>query len=286
LRPKDPDKAAEMCRKISYAVKNASDLTTKRKSDSHKGKRKDEEFINKIKTYEAKICSKCGMEKHKSDFGKCARNKSGLQDWCKSCKHDHYEENKNEISKKKKKYCFENKDVVFEQHRRYREKNKEIISLKKKLDYVNNQELYITKAREYYFEHRDYILNRTSEYQKLHKEEKKKYDLEYRNSVGGFEVRTKSANKRRRNIKNKKCTLTLKQWNEILKMQNHTCSMCGRKFDKNLKPTKDHIIPISNLYCPGLTFGNTQALCGSCNSKKNKNVDFMKAISELIYRGE
>lgn len=73
----------------------------------------------------------------------------------------------------------------------------------------------------------------------------------------------------KRKTGNLKNNLTALEWKIVLLAQNNTCLACGRKFADGLFPTKDHIIPASR--GGGLTMTNCQALCLSCNSRKNKN---------------
>ena len=67
--------------------------------------------------------------------------------------------------------------------------------------------------------------------------------------------------------------LTDEDWQKILNMQDYKCLACGGKFSDELRPERDHIIPISK--GGGLTFDNVQALCRSCNVRKfNKHIDY------------
>ena len=86
--------------------------------------------------------------------------------------------------------------------------------------------------------------------------------------------------KRRSRITATPCTLTHAQWRKIVASQENECNMCGRKFTKDLPPTKDHILPLTKGY--GLTFENTQALCKPCNSKKYNNIDYNLIQSWII----
>lgn len=57
----------------------------------------------------------------------------------------------------------------------------------------------------------------------------------------------------------------------IIEQQNNRCNVCGKRFTVEYPPTTDHIIPLSR--GGGLTFENVQALCKSCNSKKQTKID-------------
>jgi 5-methylcytosine-specific restriction endonuclease McrA len=72
-------------------------------------------------------------------------------------------------------------------------------------------------------------------------------------------------------VSNLECTLTLEEWNNIIKKQKNKCARCGKNFTKSRAPAKDHIIPASK--GGGLTRENVQALCKSCNSKKRDTLD-------------
>lgn len=112
---------------------------------------------------------------------------------------------------------------------------------------------------------------------KLHAKE---YQRERTHTIEGSVVESKSGLKRREAIKKTPNTLTEKQWLKILQMQQNKCQMCGREFSDVLKPERDHIIPLS--LGGGLTFGNTQALCHSCNSSKGSKCIIGKAMTEVF----
>lgn len=80
-------------------------------------------------------------------------------------------------------------------------------------------------------------------------------------------VKMRLKNQRRRAAKRRvKATLTLDEWNFIVKSQNGICVICGIK----KKLTIDHKIPLSK--GGEHTAANIQGLCHSCNSRKGDKI--------------
>lgn len=131
--------------------------------------------------------------------------------------------------------------------------------------------------RNYYTINKEKIIIRTTDYYNVNKENVLEYQKLYSKTEMGKLVQ--SRNRHKRKLNEGECTLTLLQWNSIIAEQNNCCNHCGRRFDKSLKPTKDHIIPVS--HGGSLTYENTQALCRSCNSRKGKKFEH-----ELKYLGD
>lgn len=255
-----------------------------------------------------KICTKCGIEKPISEFYKDKYHKDGLRSSCKECDRkfetsplrieymkNYREENREEIKIKKKEYYYNNIDVISANNAIYRLNHKEE---KKNYDreYVKRDPEY-QKARRliYRLTHEESLLQYWREYNWNHKEEKQVYNanylqthkqqiydwvVAYRKTPEGAASVSRSHNNRRYKEKGAENTLTAEQWNKILELQNYICPICERQFTDALPPTKDHIIPA--YFGGGLTFGNTQALCQSCNSKKHIKVEFMRAVYTLL----
>lgn len=80
--------------------------------------------------------------------------------------------------------------------------------------------------------------------------------------------------KRNISISNTLCTLSDKEFNYIVfTAQKNKCACCGRTFNDELKPTRDHIYPVSK--GGNFTKETVQALCGSCNSRKGvQTIDY------------
>ena len=89
---------------------------------------------------------------------------------------------------------------------------------------------------------------------------------EYAKSPEGKAARARVDHNRRINIANSTCTLTAKEFNYIIYLQDNKCACCSKTFNENLKPTRDHIVPVNK--GGDFTVYTVQALCVECNSKK------------------
>lgn len=74
-----------------------------------------------------KVCTRCLVDKSLAEFGVKARNKDGLNDWCKSCNREYYatyrKDNRDKIRTIKKRHYDANK----EKSQQYYQENKERI---------------------------------------------------------------------------------------------------------------------------------------------------------------
>jgi hypothetical protein len=213
-----------------------------------------------------KICKVCGIEKDTSCFCKCVNYKDGLNNRCRDCVKEQYNKHRSEI---------------LEYQRIYRASlDKEEIKIYMVNYYIENRDYLINKAREYFYNNRERQNEVGKQYYELNKDDLFVTRKKYLSTSDGEASQARAYNKRRNKEMNVKNDLTSKQWKKILNMQNNKCAECGREFTENDMPTRDHIIPVS--LGGGLTFGNVQALCRTCNGRKQNNIYFMKAISELI----
>lgn len=221
-------------------------------------------YLNSLKTSERDLmfkfgycwCSKCKKYKILDEFFNNKSEKYGKSYNCKQC-------DSIEKKKYKKKYYEKNKDKILENSREYRKKY-----------YSERKEYYKKYKKEYYKNNKEKMNDATKQHYIDNKKWYKEYQKEYRKTEK-YKISTKNTNhNRRKQIKNtnKKERITLEQWQEILKLQNNKCIGCGREFNDELKPTLDHIIPLSK---GGLhTIDNIQALCQSCNSKKGAKLNY------------
>jgi transposase-like protein len=203
-----------------------------------------------------KRCSKCSVEKTTDHFNKASRNKDGLSYSCRECVHQDYLNNKEKIIERVKKYDAAHREERKENVRKYGIAHREERKKYAKEYRIKNYDERVKKDHEYYLAHKDNVAETVRKYNQ---------------TPMGKAVAAKRNHKRRANGLNVENTLTLLEWETILKNQKYKCAKCGKPFNKTRKPTKDHIVPLSQRV--GLTFENTQALCRSCNCSKNDKLD-------------
>lgn len=141
-----------------------------------------------------KICSKCGIEKELNEFPKRKISKDGHASSCKICKKEWYEENKEEIAKRKKEYYKDNKEKMNKNMKEWYEDNKEEVARKAKEYRINNKERIVKREKKYrinnkeklskrkskYYENnKDKIMTRHKEYYEENREKIKEYKKEY-----------------------------------------------------------------------------------------------------------
>lgn len=260
-------------------------------------------IVEPRKKYEDKpgfaFCRTCGIEQPLSEFYKDESRKSGYGLQCKTCKaisdKEHYDKNRSEISKRHKEYRENNRDVLSKHNKEYRLEHIEEYKERDRVYAETHKEERANYNKKYRLDHRDELIEYGKMWRSNHKEEcsqwSRQYYIDNKESISlykksymktpaGKAVDARHGHKRRSQHSKSKSDLTLKQWNKILEMQKYQCADCRKEFSKDIPPTRDHIIPLS--LGGDLTFGNVQALCKSCNSRKHNKVDFMNAIDKLI----
>ena len=157
----------------------------------------------------------------------------------KEYKHQWYLDNYERITKKHEQYRENNREQLKENQRRYRKDYPERARGCCKKYYENNSESL------------------------------KKSVKEYSKTENGKANNQRKSTKRRVREKEIINTLTAKEWIDILSEYNYQCVYCGVKFNKNIKPERDHVIPISK---GGNNIKeNIVPACRSCNSIKGSN---------------
>jgi len=227
-----------------------------------------------------KVCTKCGCEKEIHDFHNDKNRKDGKSPWCKECVIKASREWLLKNPSHPREYYERNQDHLKEYSKTYNEDNKASVAECKRNYSILNWDRIQERMKIYRLENDESIKAQRHLYNTEHSEENTIRQRNYYNTPQGRSIMICINQRRRSRNRKSKCTLTLKQWDRILKMQNNRCAECGREFDEKLKPTRDHIIPLS--LGGDFTFGNVQALCKICNSRKYNKVDFLIAIDRLL----
>ncbi len=216
---------------------------------------------------ESKVCTKCGIEKPLSMFHKDGNKyrsdcKVCRRATCKAYRNNHLDECRNKC----KTYRKNHREELIDYLKQYRIENKEELKTKRKQKHLKNPELRYLRDKNYRETHPDKV--------------KANYKA-WMQTPSGKASFARMRHKRLSSLNKTECTLTFKQWEKILAMQNNRCADCGREFSESLKPARDHIIPLS--LGGGLTFGNVQALCKSCNSKKKNRFDISNSFEQIFF---
>jgi 5-methylcytosine-specific restriction endonuclease McrA len=215
---------------------------------------------------EFKVCTKCGIEKPISIFYK---DGNGFRSECKDCTKAkvkvYCDNNIERVRNNNKNYRATHREELVEYLKQYRKENKESLKIKRKQKHLANPEIRYVRDKIYRETHNEEVVARFKRW------------IQTPSGKASF---ARMRHKRLSSLNKTECTLTSKQWEKILAMQNNRCADCGRVFSISLKPARDHIIPLS--LGGGLTFGNVQALCKSCNSKKKNRFDISKPLERIL----
>ena len=186
-----------------------------------------------------KVCIECGKELPIEQFYTSKTNKSGYRGVCKGCvkiaSNLQYAKNREKVLGGQKQYRIDNLDKVNSYQHQYKEINKDKLTKYHSERYESNKEQINERNRQYY---------------KTHPE--------------GHRIRYQRYRASRRELQH---TLTVPQWEEIVKQFNGCCAYCGRDIDPLVQ---EHFIAMSK----GGEYGSNNIIpsCKHCNSSKgNKN---------------
>ena len=186
---------------------------------------------------ETKVCTKCKKELTFNNFDKSKSGKNGLKAYCKECRKQYRQDNKESIAEYSKQYIQDNKESLAERNKQYCQNNKESIA-------------------EYGKQYRQEHLEQSKQYTRNNKEKRKQYAQEH---LEEGRVRWQTRNARKRLLLS---TLTIQQWESIKERFNNKCAYCG----KELPLAQEHVIPLSK--GGEYTHNNIIPVCQKCNSSK------------------
>jgi len=192
-----------------------------------------------------KICSKCKLEKELSEFGKQKRGKFGVRAICFECRRRQYQDNREDVLLKQKKYRKKNKEAISAKRKKWRQDNPEKQKEKKKKEYQRNAEAYKKRWKNY----RDCNPERAKEIKK------REYE---KNKPAYFE----RARKRRALKSQVNENFTPEMEAIVRKTFDNKCFNCDSQDNLCI----DHHRPLID--GNPLELGNAVLLCRSCNSSK------------------
>lgn len=214
-----------------------------------------------------KYCTKCKLEKPKSEFNKQSEKSDGLQPHCKTCKVEYRASKKAEISAQKAAYAAASKEKISEYQAAYRAKNKEALSAYS-ADYRLQKKSEIASAKaEHYASNRDKIIAYQVGYRISNPEKIAAQKAKYRKS-NPDKISAMSRNRRARN-RNAEGVHTDADIRSIFTHQRGLCANCKKRLFKS-GPKKYHADHIMPLILGGTNWPiNIQCLCPTCNLRKN-----------------
>jgi hypothetical protein len=189
-----------------------------------------------------KKCTKCQIEKSKTDFSKDKNTTDGFRSQCKQCLKETYILNKDKISdvnktnynpEKKKEYYHLNTEKLNQKHKIYYQKNKDSLLLNKKLTY--NKEL----KKEYHIKNKKRINKLSAE----RRSKRRKTDCIFRfkhniSSLIRNSIKKKGYTKSKKTEEIIGCTI------DELIMHLSNMFLDGMSFENHGEWHIDHIIPL------------------------------------------
>lgn len=221
-----------------------------------------------------KCCTKCGISKHVSGFGKHIKGGGGLSAVCRTCKSildaEYRTNNAEKVKARKAAYYAANREKIRNDQRLYREANKDNLNALAKERSRKWRESHLELARK---RSRDCVKRSRENCPEKHKESDRKY-----RENNPEKVRLKCANRRARKRAGGKLSKGIVE--RLLKLQRGKCVCCGRNLGNDYHI--DHIIPLA--LGGSNTDDNIQLLRAECNIQKSAKhpVDFMQQRGFLI----
>jgi 5-methylcytosine-specific restriction endonuclease McrA len=222
-----------------------------------------------------KCCNKCKQLKDVSEFSKHTRNKDGLDTHCKTCIKEYADAKREHIKELGRKSYYKNREKEINEARLYGYKQRGTVIPDDLVEFMNNHRVEKIPIR--YKEYRERDGKRLLEYKRNNKEKMKLEYKKYSATPRGKECNRLKSLRRRARKTNTENTLTTEEVKFLYVLQSGKCGCCGKEFSNIIKYELDHIVPVAS--GGGLTLGNTQLLCRSCNaSKGSKTIRYIPSF--------
>lgn len=203
-----------------------------------------------------KQCSKCKELLDESNFGKNKNRKNGLDCWCKECKREYRDNNKEWRKEYDKKRYENNKEKMLEDKRKYYENNEDKVKERMQRYYENHKEKIKEQHKEYKENNKEKVREWSKEWCKNNKEKLKENKREYYSSLVPF---NSTANSRQE----------IELYEDIEKSSNGNlmckCVYCGDWFEPSKLQIQSRLNAINGI---GSICGDGKLYC-SDNCKNN-----------------
>jgi hypothetical protein len=209
------------------------------------------------------ICRKCNQDKPESAFDIHSRYRGKVY-LKKICSHCDYLRGKATREKNSEQQIAYRKSI-----QRWHEEHRDERNRQARERRVLNIENALKKEAARREKSRESFREASRRYGERHREECRKRSRDYQRR--NLEIFKMHARERRELLR--KCTLhhTDEQWRELLK-RYIACPSCHRKWNEKIKPTRDHIIPLTAGGNDNIE--NIQPLCLTCNVRKHNKLVF------------
>lgn len=243
-----------------------------------------------------KRCPKCDTVKPVGEFNRNRSSPDGLQGRCRECERRWREENRSEISDRRRKSRKEGAAKIAEQRRAWRLSNPEKVASHRRNYREKHREGIAQKDREYNQRNKARIAEKKREYRERNPDKFRQWHQDYRSknqpAIAARHREWSGRNRGKASEKNRRWRqenpdkvianthrrrarkleapgdYKASDWPGILAVWGNECALCGLKCRKL---TVGHIIPLTRM---GTNWTwNIRPECGPCNSKKRDKLD-------------
>jgi hypothetical protein len=152
-----------------------------------------------------KICPRCKIEKGMECFGRRKISQDGYGCWCKKCKKEYRERNKEKIKKQQKDWYEKNKIRVLKRRKEDYEEKKDFYKEKNKNNYEKHKDKYLAQEKIYREENKDLIRERRRGYRQKNKdkiyEQKKAYHERKMETDPSYRIKLRLSKRIRKSVK-------------------------------------------------------------------------------------
>jgi 5-methylcytosine-specific restriction endonuclease McrA len=221
-----------------------------------------------------KRCPRCGHTKCRGAFNRSKATKDGLQSYCRQCRKEHHEENRDSEVARSKRYYQGHRESYKTYDKAYRADHPELsksVHKAYRARHRDNSE-YQARVRANNKASRNRHPEYYQRYREANRSQYRAYNKAYRKDNHAYFASREAA--RRARLRHSGGAYTQREWSELKARYDYTCLCCGKR-EPEITLSPDHVIPVSK--GGANTINNIQPLCLSCNRQKNARIiDYRK----------